>query len=150
MTIPQIRRVAGDRFATSLLRQINANQYFGERPCPFCGQRMRLFNSQEPALELDACKPCGAVWFDPQEFEAVPESAIESTNEVRLRGAEAIGLYKAQQIAERARDEDPMPDEGWKTIPAVFGFPVESETDPLTRWPLLTWSLALVIALVSI
>src|SRR5215471_18125082 len=81
VTIPQIRRTAGERFAIGLLRQINNNQNFGERRCPFCNQRMRLFNSQEPALELDACKPCGSVWFDPGEFETVPEVAVESENE---------------------------------------------------------------------
>jgi len=67
--MPQIRRVVGDRFATQLLRQINANPNFAEKACPFCNRPMRRFESQDPPQELDACKPCGTVWFDPQEFE---------------------------------------------------------------------------------
>jgi len=149
VTIPQIRRVAGDRFATNLLRQINGNSHFGDRPCPFCCRRKRRFNSQQPDLELDACKLCGAVWFDPQEFEAVPERAIESLDEVRLRGAEAIAMYRLEQMKEKGVT-DSEPDEEWKTIPAFFGFPVEVETNPLTRWPWVTWSLALAVAAVSV
>ena len=42
------------------------------------------------------------------------------------------------------------PEETWKTIPALFGFPVESETAALSRWPWLTWGLALVIAALSV
>ena len=149
VTIPQIRRVAGDRFTTTLLREINSNEQFGERPCPFCTRRMRQFQSQLPPLELDACKPCGVVWFDPQEFEAVPEGATESPDSARLRGIEAQAMWQLEQRKERGITED-GPDETWKTIPAVFGCPVESETDALNRRPWLTWSLSLVIAALSI
>ena len=149
VTLPQIRRVAGDRFATNLLRQINTNPNFGERSCPFCGQRMRQFNSQQPPLELDACKTCGAVWFDPQELESVPEGAVESPDEVRWRAAEVIARERLEQMKEKGVS-DSEPDEEWKTIPAFFGFPVEAETESLASRPWLTWSLALIIALVSI
>ncbi|MCW5557734.1 MAG: hypothetical protein KIT22_07875 [Verrucomicrobiae bacterium] len=59
VTLPQIRRVTGDAYATGLLRQINRDSQEGERPCPFCSRRMRAFHSLEPPLELDACKACG-------------------------------------------------------------------------------------------
>jgi hypothetical protein len=59
-------------------------------PCPFCSRPMRLFRSDAPALELDACKTCGAVWFDPQEFETVPEGAVASTHEIQMRGIETF------------------------------------------------------------
>jgi len=149
VTLPQIRRVAGDRFATSLLRQINANAYFGRRPCPFCGRRMRQFNSAQPPLELDACKACAAVWFDPQEFEAVPEGVLESPHETQMRAAEAMGQYRLDQMKERGFT-DTAPDDAWKTIPALFGFPVESGTEALSCRPWLTWGWSLIIALVSI
>jgi membrane associated rhomboid family serine protease/Zn-finger nucleic acid-binding protein len=149
VTIPQIRRVAGDGFATGLLRQINSNQQFGTRACPFCNQRMRQFLSREPSMELDACKTCGAVWFDPSEFETVPESVLESANEARLRAAEALGRHRIQQQTERGVTTD-LPDLDWKLVPLLFGFPVESEVDPLSRRPWFTWSLALVILFVSL
>src|SRR5262245_18866641 len=112
VTIPQIRRVAGDRFATGLLRQINAQTVSGNHPCPFCGRAMREFHSSAPPLELDACKPCGVVWFDPHEFEAVPEGAVASVNELHLRGAESFGTHRLEQMKRWSDDSGP-PEETW-------------------------------------
>lgn len=100
-------------------------------------------------MELDACKSCGAVWFDPREFESVPEKEAIVPEQLNPQAREAIAMFKVQQIAERARATDPTPDATWKSIPALFGFPVESETDPLTHRPWATWSLAAVIIAVS-
>lgn len=111
---------------------------------------MRGFHSAEPPLELDACKPCGVVWFDPREFEAIPEGAAPAPDPMNARMREALALHKVEQIAERARLEDPSPDESWKTIPALFGFPVETETSRVARWPWATWSLAALILAVSL
>lgn len=149
MTIPQIRRVAGDRFATAVLRQINSQTINGTHCCPFCNRTMRQFLSSVPPLELDACKPCGVVWFDPHEFEAVPEGAVASVNELQLRGAESFGKHQLEQMSRGSGDAD-LPEEAWKWIPAFFGFPVESEVDSLRSWPWLTWFLAVLIILVSV
>ena len=150
VTLPQIRRVAGDRFATKLLRQINANSRIGQRPCPFCYQTMRQLHSEDPAMELDACKFCGAVWFDPNEFEAVPEGAVASVDGMRMRGVEAIATYRLERLKERQVCTDPSPDEDWKWIPALFGFPVESENSPLRRRPFFTWLLGVFIMVISL
>jgi membrane associated rhomboid family serine protease len=156
VTLPQLRRVGGDRFATGLLRQINANQRYGQVRCPFCEQRMRKFTTQDPPLELDACKTCGVVWFDPEEFETVPEGAPESISELQMRSAEAVAMQRLEQLKRQQRLEamttgaGEPPDESWKTIPALFGFPVETDTEPISNWPLVTWSLAAIILLVSV
>lgn len=149
ITLPQIRRVAGDAFATGLLRQINRNSQPGQRRCPFCAQPMREFHSAEPVLELDACKLCGAVWFDPNEFETVPEGALPSIDEIHLRGVEAVAKHRLERLKEQHR-YDEHPDETWKWLPAIFGFPVESETAALRRYPFFTWGLALVILVISV
>lgn len=149
VTFPQIRRVAGDRFTTQFLREINANEHLGDRSCPFCLRPMRRFHSPEPLLELDACKPCGVVWFDPQEFEAVPEGGVESPDAARLRGIEAEAMGRLERLKERESQDD-TPDEFWKTVPAILGFPVESETAGLARRAWLTWSLALLIGALSL
>ncbi len=149
VTVPQIRRVAGDQFATSLLRQINRNSQPGDCPCPFCSRPMRSFRSDAPALELDACKTCGAVWFDPQEFETVPEGAVASTHEIQMRGIETIAKHRLEQLKEVDQTTN-EPDENWKWIPAMFGFPVESEIQSLRRQPFFTWSLGLFIVLISV
>jgi len=149
VTLPQIRRVAGDRFATKLLRQINTNSQSGPRICPFCNRPMRVLHADDPPLELDACKLCGAVWFDPQEFESVPENAVASVPELHLRGIEIIATHRLEELKNRG-NPDQTPDEEWKWIPAMFGFPVESETAALRRHPFFTWSLGILIVLISV
>src|SRR5205823_12880130 len=93
VTVPQIRRVAGDAFATKLLRKINTATQIGDRRCPFCTRIMSRVGTDNPVLELDACKPCNLIWFDPQEFETIPEPVVESPAELPLRAREAIALY---------------------------------------------------------
>jgi membrane associated rhomboid family serine protease len=110
---------------------------------------MLQFAVENPPLQLDACRPCNLVWFDAQEFEAIPEKPLESVNEAHMRAAEAVAMHKIEQMKEQEGIEG-EPDESWKTIPALFGFPVKSETPPLSHWPWTTWMLSAVIALVSI
>ncbi len=150
VTVPQIRRVAGDLFATKLLRKINTEKQIGERRCPFCSRNMSRFTLDDPVLVLDGCRPCNLVWFDPNEFEVLPEQGPANPHELPQRAREAIALYQVQQMAGRARAEDPIPDSGWKTIPALFGLPVELEDASSARWPLMTWVLTALIVLVSV
>ncbi len=126
------------------------------RPCPMCDHAMievpvAVTNG---TLKLDVCKLCQFVWFDPGELQTMPPAPpdpVKAREEaLPIEAREALALYKVQQIAERARAEDPSPDEAWKTVPALFGFPVEAESSRLTHIPFLTWSLAAAIAVVSI
>jgi len=149
ITLPQLRRVAGDRCATAMLRQINRSNTYSELPCPFCRSPMRAILSEEPRLELDACRMCGVVWFDPHEFETVPPGVLESPDAARMRGIETLAQRKLENLRERGVTDD-GPDLEWKTIPAFLGFPVESETNPLNLRPWITWGLSLVIFLVSV
>jgi membrane associated rhomboid family serine protease len=141
--------VAGDRVATSLLRQINCASASAHLPCPFCTRFLQRVWSTEPPLELDTCRACGVVWFDPQEIEALPEGVIESTDALRSRAIEAMALHKLE--IERAReDATGEPDNEWKAIPALFGFPVEKHTSEFQSHPWVTWTLAGLIALISL
>src|SRR5215469_11580677 len=124
VTVPHVRTIAGDRFSVGLLRKINTTRTFGQRPCPFCSRQMLQFVIENPPLQLDACRSCNLVWFDAQEFEAIPEKPLESVNEMHLRVAEAVALHKIEQMKEQEGLEG-EPDESWKTIPALFGFPVK-------------------------
>jgi len=150
VTVPQIRRVAGDRFATEVLRQINRATGKTLRTCPFCSLGMKQFSIPDPPLLLDSCRHCGVVWFDPQEFETVPEGAIEAPDQLILRGREAMVADKVREIGERARADDTTPDEGWKWVAAFVGMPVTLDEPEVTRKPWLTWSLGAAIAVVSL
>jgi membrane associated rhomboid family serine protease len=115
---------------------------------------MKLLQIPQPMVTLDACKPCVTVWFDPGEFEELPEGAVESPDELQLRGREAEATWKFEKLAERQRREEMIagtpPDEEWKWVPAFLGLPVKIEDAGLSRWPWMTWSLSAIIALISI
>lgn len=150
LTLPQLRRVAGDRFAAKLLHLLNLASEESPRACPFCRGRMKQFQISQPELALDTCRPCDVVWFDPSEFEAIPEGGVESPDALQLRGREALAEHKVTLMAEQAAKADPAPDEGWKWLPAFLGLPVKLEDAGLSRWPWITWSLSALIALVSV
>ena len=63
---------------------------------------MKQFEITDPPLTLDACKPCTLVWFDPSEFETIPEGVVETVDELDLRGRQALaesGFVKAATAA---------------------------------------------------
>jgi membrane associated rhomboid family serine protease/Zn-finger nucleic acid-binding protein len=154
VTIPQIRRFTGDRFAVKMMVQIKRATETSKLSCPFCYSPMKQFQIPQPAITLDACKPCGTVWFVAGEFEELPEGVIESQDELRLRGMEAFGKWKLEELAERQEQEEGIigepPDEAWKWVPALVGLPVKIDNDELSRLPWMTWSLSAIIAIVSI
>jgi Zn-finger nucleic acid-binding protein len=159
--LPVLRTAIGNDRVTALWsRAISSTQDDG-KSCPICSRAMTQVTMGLPsqALELDICKRCEFVWFDPSEYESIPppppqpgEPGRMDDKDLPQAAREVIALYKVQQIAEQARteaDADPMPDETWKTVPALFGLPVEMDSDPLAHIPWATLSLALVIAAIS-
>ena len=111
----------------------------------------------DQSLKLDVCRRCEFVWFDATEYESIPPPPPAPKDPTRLddkdlpqAAREALAIYKVKQIGEKARAEDPEPDENWKTVPALLGLPVEMDSEPLTRIPWATFSLAAIIAFVSI
>src|SRR5690349_19806724 len=68
-----------------------------------------------------------------------------------IRRREGI-YFLCDQVKEMERRlvEDPTPDAAWKTIPALFGLPVELDKPSFSRWPLVTWTLAGLIVIASL
>ena len=139
----------------SAWRAAQSKRALTNRFCATCTHRM----TEVPVavgskmFRWDICKVCHFVWFDPQEYESVPVvSQPPKASEATLPQAahETLALYEVERIAEQARDADPSPDATWKTIPALFDFPVENETAPLKSLPWMTWSMAATIAIISV
>jgi membrane associated rhomboid family serine protease len=108
----------------------------------------RLF-VENPPLPLAACRSCRIIWFEANQFEAVPEGAASTPEQV-----EALALELLQKDKERRRtkqqEESRFPEVSIRTLPALAGFPVELNASPLSRRPWATWSLTAVIVMVSI
>jgi membrane associated rhomboid family serine protease/Zn-finger nucleic acid-binding protein len=125
------------------------------RACPMCDHVMTEvpITVGESELKLDVCKICQFFWFDPNELEllpAAPQPPPTPESRLPLEAREALALAEVQRIAEAARAQNSTPDSLWKTIPGIFGFPVETDADPLRSIPWATWSLAAIIAVVSL
>jgi hypothetical protein len=55
----------------------------------------------EPVLQLEACRPCSAVWFDAPSYASLPEAVGSSTNALRQLSAEIFAKNKLQELKER-------------------------------------------------
>lgn len=151
VTVPQIRRMAGDRFASGLIRKVNTATRVSWLSCPFCECPMKSFDVSDPPVTLDSCKPCVTVWFEAGKFEVLPEGVIESPDSLLLTATEAEAKYKMQQQAALGEEilTDP-PDATWKWVPAALGFPVKYYDAEISCRPWAMWTLSLIITIVSV
>lgn len=69
----------------------------GALRCPRCAQPMGAVQHQ--GVEIDACPPCGLIWFDPKERRASTRAAPA----VDTRAAEASRQFAAAEAEERRR-----------------------------------------------
>jgi membrane associated rhomboid family serine protease/ssDNA-binding Zn-finger/Zn-ribbon topoisomerase 1 len=130
-----------------------------DRKCPVCAQKMLLVSvdAGNQQLALDLCRRCEFIWFDAGEYEAIPAAAPKPRvlGDINLKSLpaearEKIAVAKVKDITEQGRIEDASPDEGWKSIPAFFGMPVELDSSEIKRFPWATWILAGIITAVSV
>ena len=66
---------------------------------------MLVLNSQEPPLELDACRPCNTIWFDGPTYEALPQLTFENMNSITLQATEIIAMERLKELKQREQEE---------------------------------------------
>jgi Zn-finger nucleic acid-binding protein len=103
LSIPQIRRVAGDHFAVRLLRLLKMRQEHSNSSCPFCAQRLLSLRVQEPPLELAGCRPCNIIWFDARNFALVPEWTVANNSGITMQDIETESLRRLKELKEREK-----------------------------------------------
>ena len=128
-------------------------------PCPMCSLPMTEVTVDVEGNEftLDVCQPCGFVWFDAAEYEHFPPppppphvlGEIDTTR-MTPEARERLAMAQVKEMDEQSRAQDPIPDEGWKAIPAIFGLPVELDEPESAHTPWATYLLSLLIALISV
>jgi Zn-finger nucleic acid-binding protein len=106
LTIPQLRRVAGDRMGAKFVRLLELNRAKNSRLCPFCRQPMSSVTLAEPALTAEGCRPCSVLWFDAPSYELLPHGVGESTNAMALLSAEIFAELKLKEQKEREAKEE--------------------------------------------
>lgn len=113
LTIPQLRRVSGDRFSTRLLKNVMLSQKRGERTCPFCEQAMWIIALPGTESRLEACRACTLVWFDAPTYEMLPEGAAETLHTITADATEILAVQRlkeqqAREAAERKRGRNKL------------------------------------------
>jgi Zn-finger nucleic acid-binding protein len=103
LSIPQIRRVAGDHFAVKVLRLLKMRPEQSKATCPFCGQRLLALKLQQPPLELAGCRPCSIVWFEAQSYKLVPEWTVANNTGVSMQDIETESLRRLKELKEREK-----------------------------------------------
>ena len=130
--------------------------------CAECGRPMRQAHvkSNTFTMTVDVCLPCTLVWFDPQEFEALPPQAPATTTAEELPPAarEALAMAKVEAIGQRYNQFDPesrvddadSPATGWQQAVGLLGMPVEIDMPECNTVPWVTLLLAAIVLAVSL
>ena len=170
MTLGAVRALCGSRELVNLLwHKSGESGSEGGAPCPVCGKPMSkvTLDVEGQPLELDICRRCQEVWFDPNELEMLPPKPPEpepeklsqtvretltarepgvSRSEERYRSvSEDPGFFRRRYFGtdyQFVYDWDDI-DNPFKFVAAVLGLPVEADAPPLRRLPLVTWFLVM-------
>ncbi len=141
-----LRKTAGEDFLRRL-RHTSTPGAARRRPCPLCDKPMALadYGAGARTLQLDVCKACRIVWFDPAEY----------ARATSLRpAAAAIAVEAPPPLPEGPGDDGPPfalggPEHAWQILPAIFGLPIEYGENRLRNLPVLTWGISGVLMLLT-
>ncbi len=157
-TIAVLRRSLAREQANRIWQAAHEESATRGHPCPFCTRAMRAasIRIERFDLQLDVCRLCQIVWFDPREYGELPAvPAPKPPKELAPEARLVLAQAELQRIQEREKatvwDGDP-PEEHWKLVPAILGMPVEVDDAGIQRWPAVTWTLgaAMVVATVLV
>ncbi len=155
VTFELLRRALPLPLVNRLWQRARSGRYQTRRSCPACQRQMTevpVASSTATTIYLDVCTRCHFVWFDSHELEVLPKlPAPPAGSEVLSPEArEALALARLEALKHEPTGAADPPDHWWELAAAVFGMPIEYNDAPLQSRPVLTWSLAALIAVVSL
>ena len=142
-----LRRATEGRWAVEVWQHARGVSTRSDRLCPSCRKAMVT------VVDLEVCKACQLVWFDPPDYEAapflpergartLPEDALER---IARAQAGAIAAEYELRFGQTMTLADALP-----LVPVVMGLPIEEEARGLHRYPWVTWALTVLVALLGI
>ena len=155
-TISFLRKNIPRDVVNHLWQTARSGDYPRKLHCPACNKFMAEVpaSGREKTEYLDVCTVCQFVWFDLSEYDALPVIQKELTPKEKLptEAREKLALVQIDAIREEARGSDwgyNSPDEWWQWVPGLLGMPIEQDYNQTSQTPLITWSLALLITIIS-
>jgi membrane associated rhomboid family serine protease/Zn-finger nucleic acid-binding protein len=140
-------------FIADLWQKAKATDDLTGRNCPHCYRPMVevVKKIDGRMLSLDVCKICHSIWFDPKEYDDLPQS-VEPPVEKELSEKARLALAQAKtriDIDSRADfDWDAQsPEEFWKRILGYLGFDIEMNDKVLLNKPVMVWGLSCIMVI---
>lgn len=125
--------------------------------CPSCRNRMaEVPAATEHGVQvLDVCTVCQFVWFDYNEYAALPSIPMAPSWEETLPQdtREKLAMLEVEAIRSKAERDNwgtQAPDAWWHWIVGIIGMPVEHDAERIESLPWITWTLAGLIVAVSV
>jgi len=113
-----------------------------------------ILATESKTVRLDVCTHCHFVGFDTREFEVLPKirGGPLQLEVLPPKAREALALARLENLRRESQVMDiaDPPDYWWQFAIAMLGIPIEHNDTPLRNRPLVTWTLAAVIAIVSL
>lgn len=155
MNLPLLRRRADSAAVNRLWQATHGAGLRTDLACPSCFKKMVEvhFAPKSDLIPIDVCQRCQFLWFDSGELQSLPSyTPPPPKKELPQEAREALALYEVERIRERAdaAAARELPEESWQAMVGLFGFPVEQDCPGLQRHPLATWTIALLVAFVSL
>lgn len=124
------------------------------RKCPHCGRQMSLVDVEIKGMEvsIELCTLCNYIWFDPGEYDVMPKSGPLPA-ELPIEAKKVVALMEVELLNERFGEQriQPVPDNGFGVVLAVFGLPVEINDAGMEHHPWVTWAtVAICVAIFAI
>lgn len=152
--LPVLRRALVPSAITEIWSKTFSEESRVNLKCPSCRRLMvevTLEGTSTQPLELDVCRGCHFLWFDPNELEQIPEKPPHEPTLDERMPPEVKEMLALKQI-ERIRDDEfaKGPIESWQYLPASLGLPIEQGGKLNYTRPWITWLLAAICVLVAI
>ena len=149
VTVAMLRNLLVREAVNELWQRARSDAAPRIRRCPACPAPMAEVRLPEDlsALTVDVCTRCQTVWFDAAEYERLPPLPQTQKTESKPLPPEAqeriaeIEMKIIQDRYDRKYKDGTWgntPDSYWKYIPAMFGLPVELESESKSGWPWVT------------
>lgn len=146
-----LRQLIGDAWTKSIWRAAG-EAAAGNALCPGCSGPMRHVVMREPETACDVCLNCRLLWFDGEGLVQLvlaadkQLAADEADTEAVDRALETVARAELRRMEVREKRRwgflTNPPDSAWKAAVALFGLPVETESQEVGRPPLVTWTIA--------
>ena len=156
VTFETIRQIIPRSVSNKLWQRARAGNLQQKRKCPSCTNLMSevpIINA-EKTIYLDVCPTCHMVWFDTNEYQALPKNPVEEKESLSPKARELVALAKIESMKLREEVEETpgsdTPDNWWELLPAFLGVPVEYDETGITNKPIVTWVSSAIITVISI